>query len=1344
MKRNRARKSISFFLVFVLIFTLFVPIGAVAAEENNELLLPASNDVKNSTSLFSDLTEDERYSLFVNYLYHRGLLNGFPDGTFRPEEGFTRAQAAHIIARSAGLPLISSASLPFSDLYADHWAYSAIATAYEHGLLQGFEDGTFRPDDPLTRAQALALILRLEEESYIEDEDLPSLLYNDISPEHWAKKDLAIALEAGLLRKPHKDEGLEPEKPFSRIELSRALSMVMTKGPTVSTAPLALTLEVTEGTAKIVRANGVSQETSGKATLRFGDTIHMDGRGEINFDDGSGLLLLPGSVLVLKEGKGRSYIKQNGEPGTAVEWLHIEVPQGSVFGVIASYYFLEQLYPSLGSSDLAKLTQEKMAQEKPFHAVLSQTVSADAVAKSSVELVGDFAGQEIELTLIAENIGSQVLDEVTSAQDRLRSGDENNKASWWQKLKQKRTRVQVDTPWSVAAVQGTWWQTAIDSVDSGTVSVLYGEVLLSSNRGVDVIYSEQEVNKQEAQSPLAPAPFSDETLLAWDGVRSWLDTRLEAIIDNMPDTRAIEPEQDIKQEVFQDAYREIVQKIIDSYAENVAVLAQEQKDNDLQITPTTPRSGGGRSNPPNTNNPTNPVDNGVNPVNPGPDNSYRFNEPFTVKATLYDSTNRPLANKSLHLEFVQGYNSTVLDETTLRTDSLGRVSWTIRPQLDLSESYRVQATFEGDGNYYFSEASRSVDFQWPHNYRPYYKVDINANLSVSEAVYTEKVIATVETTYQDYNYEREAVSGYAPYQDVYVGLYHRYTENPVFEVVGNVNKAVSATLTTDQDGKAQWELPSLPIGEYELVFTPRSYVGEFVEEREYLSIVGNSRFRIENEEFLYGSITSNPSDKFQLSGILEYYNGSSWQAIRNSDVSITVDRWPKQGEQNSSERFSETLTTSNEGRFSYELDLASVANLSSNIFYVHYIYSGDNSYEGVDVTEAVTYRPLYVGYNYIKQTDSEIVHASEAGAPLALYFTWQVKDAQGESPVVNGEIRYAIRDDNTSEPYERFTIYSDLEGNFSIPIPEQPGRYYVNLEPVRPGNNFMEPTIEVGLNNDMYVRNNFHVNNGTVDLYINNYILGSNSISAWLYYHESSRYDYAPLTGQEVIFMLEQPDQSWVEIGKATTTSSGEAKLVITEELINTHQLDRNRPYNLEALFIGNNRYASSFDELNNLRFSNTYITIEPIRIVIGTGDSGSEETGDSGGEETNDSGSGGIGDSNTARGSINIISVTPDVATAGENTSFQVEIAYSFEGMERASLNVGFNTTNLNTYRMFGSFKTSEKSGFHTFDVTDIPVKDWGDEGSFQVYVNILEDIVTDYWTVIAFDKGDINVTSP
>ncbi|MBE1447001.1 S-layer homology domain-containing protein [Paenibacillus sp. OAS669] len=117
--------------------------------------------LSNSTETeFTDIGSSKEDRTYIITAVEYGLINGYPDHTFRPNNTITRAEISAILSRSEMLKAAAS-SPSFSDIPSDYWAGEAISAVQEAHLFDGYEDGTFRPDQKMTRAEAVAVIYRL-------------------------------------------------------------------------------------------------------------------------------------------------------------------------------------------------------------------------------------------------------------------------------------------------------------------------------------------------------------------------------------------------------------------------------------------------------------------------------------------------------------------------------------------------------------------------------------------------------------------------------------------------------------------------------------------------------------------------------------------------------------------------------------------------------------------------------------------------------------------------------------------------------------------------------------------------------------------------------------------------------------------------------------------------------------------------------------------------------------------------------------------------------------------------------------------------------------------------------
>ena len=107
---------------------------------------------------FSDVKPSSNYYDAVADLVDSGIIAGFPDGSFRPDNPVTRAQLAVMLV-NANRIRTSSADSYFPDVSESHWAYEFIAAAVSAGFITGYPDGTFKPDRNVSCDEALTMIV---------------------------------------------------------------------------------------------------------------------------------------------------------------------------------------------------------------------------------------------------------------------------------------------------------------------------------------------------------------------------------------------------------------------------------------------------------------------------------------------------------------------------------------------------------------------------------------------------------------------------------------------------------------------------------------------------------------------------------------------------------------------------------------------------------------------------------------------------------------------------------------------------------------------------------------------------------------------------------------------------------------------------------------------------------------------------------------------------------------------------------------------------------------------------------------------------------------------------------
>lgn len=108
---------------------------------------------------FSDVDESNPYKRAITTLSMLSVIDGYEDGTFKPDGQITRAEFTKLIVFMLGFQNITSDTNDFTDVADSHWAKNYIQTAYGLGIISGMGDGTFAPDAPVTYEQALKMVV---------------------------------------------------------------------------------------------------------------------------------------------------------------------------------------------------------------------------------------------------------------------------------------------------------------------------------------------------------------------------------------------------------------------------------------------------------------------------------------------------------------------------------------------------------------------------------------------------------------------------------------------------------------------------------------------------------------------------------------------------------------------------------------------------------------------------------------------------------------------------------------------------------------------------------------------------------------------------------------------------------------------------------------------------------------------------------------------------------------------------------------------------------------------------------------------------------------------------------
>jgi CubicO group peptidase (beta-lactamase class C family) len=160
----------------------------------------------------------------------RGLITGYEDGKFHPDNAVTRAEYAKFVCSALGVEPDTVTSDPFKDVTSAYWAAGFVTAAVRKGWLTGYPGGLFKPEEPVSMAQALAIIARSQRWN-----DAATLPYTDVQPGYWAHASIEACFTRGIIRNP--DPGIEsggklsPEADCTRAQACVLLSRLLALKP---------------------------------------------------------------------------------------------------------------------------------------------------------------------------------------------------------------------------------------------------------------------------------------------------------------------------------------------------------------------------------------------------------------------------------------------------------------------------------------------------------------------------------------------------------------------------------------------------------------------------------------------------------------------------------------------------------------------------------------------------------------------------------------------------------------------------------------------------------------------------------------------------------------------------------------------------------------------------------------------------------------------------------------------------------------------------------------------------------------------------------------------------------
>lgn len=243
---KRKNKLLSILGILTILFTLS-PASAFAAEPLTDI---------------SDHWAKEQIQSFVD----SGYIQGYPNGTFKPDNNITRAEFMTIANKAFGYT--EKAEINYSDVAAGSWYADAVATAKAAGYINGYPNGTMKPDAPITREEAAVIVAKID--ALQADEAAADTFTDGKDIAAWSKGSIGACAEAKIFN-GYPNGSFQGQNLIERGESVVALS----KALAYKNAPVAVTATVTDVNAEGFQINlapAVDGLTLSAVTLTRGDS----------------------------------------------------------------------------------------------------------------------------------------------------------------------------------------------------------------------------------------------------------------------------------------------------------------------------------------------------------------------------------------------------------------------------------------------------------------------------------------------------------------------------------------------------------------------------------------------------------------------------------------------------------------------------------------------------------------------------------------------------------------------------------------------------------------------------------------------------------------------------------------------------------------------------------------------------------------------------------------------------------------------------------------------------------------------------------------------------------------
>jgi hypothetical protein len=172
--------------------------------------------------LFLDVSVVHPHFEAISFLKNEGIIQGYPDGSFKPENGVSRVEVLKFILEGINAELANTRALPFSDTTNEAWYSSYLQTAVYLGIVDGYPDGSFKPGNTVNKVEFLKMLINAMEAEV--DTELGYLPFTDVKKSDWYAPYVQFAYQKNLIDVDGKK--FNPQEEMTRENVAEAMYRV--------------------------------------------------------------------------------------------------------------------------------------------------------------------------------------------------------------------------------------------------------------------------------------------------------------------------------------------------------------------------------------------------------------------------------------------------------------------------------------------------------------------------------------------------------------------------------------------------------------------------------------------------------------------------------------------------------------------------------------------------------------------------------------------------------------------------------------------------------------------------------------------------------------------------------------------------------------------------------------------------------------------------------------------------------------------------------------------------------------------------------------------------------------